>query len=292
MNKPTKKPPLVFTVDRECQLLEFLLASLKNEGRNKVKALLKYRAVSVGTKTITKFDYPLRLGQTVSITASVESAKKCPLDILYEDDDIIAVNKPAGLLSIATDKELEHTAYHILMEYVREDNVNNRVFIVHRLDRDTSGVLIIAKNEKMKHALQDKWNDLVKTRGYICVVEGTLEEKSGTLRSFLQETKTHLIYSAESGLEAITDYKVIKEGKMYSLVEVDLQTGRKNQIRVQMQDIGHSIVGDKKYGAANNPIKRLCLHANKLALIHPYTNELLTFVTPMPKGFNALLRME
>lgn len=235
------------------------------------------------------------IGQTVvvSLKADRSPAKNPLLSIIYEDDEIIAINKPAGLLSIATDKETELTAYHILMDYEREKNIKNRVYIVHRLDRDTSGVLIIAKNEKMKLLLQDNWGDIVKERGYVAVVEGKLKEKSGTLKSWLKETKTHLIYSSNKpgdGLEAITNYQVLSEGENYSLISVDLETGRKNQIRVQLQDIGHSIAGDKKYSAETNPLKRLCLHANKLAFVHPTTKELMTFETPVPKEFNRLMK--
>ena len=294
IKKPVKKPTIEFTVDKDCGLQEFLLENLKKESRNKVKALLKFKAVTVNGKCRTKFDFPLTTGQTVVVAIVVDRspAKNPLLDIIYEDDDIIAINKPAGLLSIASDTEAERTAYHILMEYEREKNINNRVYVVHRLDRDTSGILVIAKNEKMKLALQDNWGDIVKVRGYVAIVEGIPVKKTDRLKSWLKETKTHLIYSSESpkdGLEAITNYEVIKEGINYSLLNIDLETGRKNQIRVQLQDIGHSIAGDKKYSAQTNPIKRLCLHANKLALIHPYTKELMTFETPLPKEFKWLI---
>lgn len=295
MIKTPKIPTAEFIIQEPALLQEFLLNNLKNQARGKVKALLKYKAVTVNGKIVTKFDYPLKSGQTivVSLKADRSPAKNPLLSIIYEDDEIIAINKPAGLLSIATDKETELTAYHILMDYEREKNIKNRVYIVHRLDRDTSGVLIIAKNEKMKLLLQDNWGDIVKERGYVAVVEGKLKEKSGTLKSWLKETKTHLIYSSNKpgdGLEAITNYQVLSEGENYSLISVDLETGRKNQIRVQLQDIGHSIAGDKKYSAETNPLKRLCLHANKLAFVHPTTKELMTFETPVPKEFNRLMK--
>lgn len=294
VKKPVKNPTIELTVDKECGLQEFLLENLKKESRNKVKALLKFKAVTVNGKCRTKFDFPLTKGQTVVVAIVVDRspAKNPLLDIIYEDDDIIAINKPAGLLSIASDTESERTAYHILMEYEREKNIKNRVYVVHRLDKDTSGVLVIAKNEKMKLALQDNWANIVKTRGYVAIVEGVPVKKTAKLVSWLKETKTHLIYVSDtprSGLEAITNYEVIKEGINYCLLDINLETGRKNQIRVQLQEIGHPIAGDKKYGATTSPIKRLCLHANKLELIHPYTKELMTFETPLPKEFKWLV---
>lgn len=292
--KPTK-PNIELNVLEPSLLQDFLIENLKKEGRNKIKALLKYRAVSVNGKPVSKYDYQLKAGDTISVSATQDRtvAKNPLLNIIYEDDDIIAINKPAGLLSIATEKETERTAYHLLMEYVKEKDKENRVYIVHRLDRDTSGVLVIAKNEKIKLALQDHWGSIVKVRGYVAVVEGTPLKESDRLISWLKETQTHHIYSSGrkgDGLQAITNYKTIKQGTDYTLLDIDLETGRKNQIRVQLQDIGHPIAGDKKYDALTNPLKRLCLHANKLAFIHPYTNELLTLETPIPKEFNRLVK--
>lgn len=292
--KPTNKT-VELNALAPAQLQDFLIENLKSEGRNKIKALLKYRAVLVNGRPVSKYDYKLKTGDTIKVAVTQDRtvAQNPLLNIIFEDEDIIAINKPAGLLSIATDKEAERTAYHLLMEYVKEKDKENRVYIVHRLDRDTSGVLVIAKNEKIKLALQDHWGSIVKTRGYIAVVEGTPKKESDRLVSWLRETSTHHIYSSGrkgDGLEAITNYQTIKKGDDYTLLAIDLETGRKNQIRVQLQDMGHPIAGDKKYDALTNPLKRLCLHANKLAFIHPYTNELLTLETPIPKEFNRIVK--
>lgn len=286
------KPDLSFEVTEPGGLLDFLLLNLTNKSRNNVKSLLTHRAVSVDGAVITQFDTALSIGQRVDINSSdikVDKQKALP-DIIYEDSDIIVINKPAGLLTIASDKEKELTAYRLLTERVKSKSSENRIFIVHRLDRDTSGVLLFAKKEKVKIALQDNWSDLVTQRAYYAVVEGRLKEKSGSIQSWLKETKTLLVYSspkAGDGLEAITDYKVLKESKGYTLVDIRLKTGRKNQIRVHMQDIGHSVAGDKKYGSKADPLKRLGLHAYKLEFKHPFSDKIMSFETDIPESFSS-----
>ena len=292
-NEKAKKQVLEFIVAEPCGLQDFLLKNIPNKSRNNIKSLLSFKEVFVDGVVITKFDYPLKQGQKVSINSAKNRASQPNelLEIIFEDEDIIVINKPCGLLSIATESEKQQTAYHMLTDYVKQSNPNNRVFAVHRLDRDTSGVLMVAKNEKMKRALQDNWADLVKERAYVAVGEGMLEKKSSTIKSWLKETKTMLMYSApksSGGLEAITNYKVIKENKNYSLLEVSLKTGRKNQIRVHMKDIGYSVVGDKKYDSSSNPLKRLGLHANRLVVIHPFTKEVMNFEATLPKSFLGL----
>jgi 23S rRNA pseudouridine1911/1915/1917 synthase len=287
------KPDMEFVATEPMGLLDFLLLRLSNKSRNYVKSLLTHGEVSVDGRPITQYDNPLREGQRIRINQSIirEKRQTGKLDILYEDGDIIVVNKPAGLLTIASDKEKESTAYHLLTDYVRQKSPANRIFVVHRLDRDTSGVLMVAKSERIKLALQDNWADLVSDRGYMAVVEGQLEEKSGRIRSWLKETKTLLVYSSArsgDGLEAITDYKVLNEATEYSLLEIHLQTGRKNQIRVHMKDLGHSVVGDKKYGAKADPLKRLGLHAYKLEFKHPFSGRVMCFETQTPKSFTSL----
>ncbi len=289
-----KKSDMEFVVTEQSGLLDFLLLKLSNRSRNNVKSLLTHREVLVDGAVVTQYDHTLCVGQKIRISRSINRAQKQEenvLDILYEDDEIIVVNKPSGLLSIASDKEKELTAYHLLTDYVRLSNPKNRVFAVHRLDRDTSGVLMVAKNERIKLALQDNWADLVSDRGYMAIVEGQLKEKSGRIQSWLKETKTLIMYSSGKvgdGLESITNYQVIKENSEYSLLDIHLETGRKNQIRVHMKDMGHNVVGDKKYGAKTNPLKRLGLHAYKLEFKHPFTNKVMCFETPLPKSFTAL----
>jgi 23S rRNA pseudouridine1911/1915/1917 synthase len=199
-------------------------------------------------------------------------------------------NKPEGLLSVATERgrDKQTTAYSILTEYVKRRGAGNRIFVVHRLDRDTSGVLLAAKTEKMKLALQDDWARLVKTRGYTALVEGKLSEKAGTLRSRLLENSAHVVYESADGegQEAVTEYRVLRESAAYSLLDIRLHTGRKNQIRVQFSGLGHPVAGDKKYGAKTNPLGRLALHAHLLELEHPFMGKLLSFAAEVPAGFN------
>ncbi len=289
----SQKADAEFAVTEPIGLLDFLLLKLSGQSRNNVKSLLTYKQVLVDGVVVTRYDHALQAGQTIRISRSVSRVQKQAngLDIIYEDSDLIVINKPAGLLSIATDLEKEITAYHLLTEYVRMSTPKNRVFAVHRLDRDTSGVLIVAKNEKIKLALQDNWSDLVSVRGYMAVVEGRLSEKTGRIQSWLKQTKTMMMYSSDrdgDGLKAITNYQVIKENADFSLLDIQLETGRKNQIRVHMKDIGHNVVGDKKYGAKTNPLRRLGLHAYKLVLKHPFSNEVMSFEAKMPKSFLTL----
>jgi 23S rRNA pseudouridine1911/1915/1917 synthase len=296
-NKKKSKPTAgtAFVVNEPCGLLEFLFLKLTSQSKNNVKSLLTHREVFVDEKVVTQYDYHLSKGQTVRIVRSVDRGEKQkdPLQILFEDDDLIVINKPAGLLSVAADNEKEKTAYHIMTDYIRGRNPKGRIFVVHRLDRDTSGVLLFAKNEETKLALQENWDSLVSQRGYAAIVEGQLEEKSGRIHSWLKQTTTLLMYSSKKpgdGMEAITNYNVIDETTNYSLVNIQLDTGRKNQIRVHMKELGHSVVGDSKYGARTNPLKRLGLHAYVLELRHPFTNKLMHFEAEIPKSFAALFK--
>ena len=214
--------------------------------------------------------------------------RKDRIKILYEDKSIIVVSKPSHLLTISTDNEKEKTMFHKVIEYERKKNKNNKVFIVHRLDKDTSGILVFAKNERIKRQLQDNWQNT--KRYYQAVVEGNVEKKEDTIKSYLKENKALITYSTNKsdGKLAITKYKVIKTNKKYSLLDIEILTGRKNQIRVHMNDINHPIIGDKKYNAKTNPIKRLGLHANKLILQHPITKQPMTFEDKTPKEMLSL----
>lgn len=287
------KKNTILTVENETTLLPFLLENLKGQSRNNIKSLLSYRQVMVDGEPQSKHDAPLKAGMQVEIAWNKpRGSKEDELEVIYEDDYIIAVNKPAGLLSIATEREKEKTAYHMLTNYVRSRDPKSRIFVVHRLDRETSGVLVVAKSEEAKHKLQDQWNELVTRREYIAVVEGTPEKNHDSIRSNLRETKTHLMYSAESGgVPAVTNYEVIKEGALYSMLRVQIATGRKNQIRVHMQDIGHPIAGDKKYGAKTNPIGRLALHAHVLEFFYPYTQKVMILQANIPRVLQKLPKM-
>ncbi len=270
-----------FKVSQPGSLFDFLLTKYN---KKKVKNLLKYKCVKVNDQTISQFDYQLNIGDLVFVDSNQDNQ----LEILYEDNQLIVINKPSGLLSMAGGLEKEKTAYHYVSEYLKKKNKKARVFIVHRLDRETSGVLMFAKNEEIKNLLQNNWNKLVYKRGYKAIVEGRLTKKQGTIKSYLQESKTQHVYIATKGKLAITHYQVIKETKNNSLLSINLDTGRKNQIRVQLQSIGHSIIGDKKYGATTNPIKRLGLHADIFGFIHPQTKRKMEFEAKLPDEFISL----
>jgi len=215
--------------------------------------------------------------------------KKKKLDILYEDKFVIIVNKPSNLLTVATDKEKDRTLYSYVYDYLKQKNKNNKVFIVHRLDKDTSGIVIFAKDEKTKFYLQDNWDKF--KRNYVAVVNGKVEKSKGVLKSYLQETKTHLTYSVndKNGKLAITEYEKVLENKEYTMLSLNLKTGRKNQIRVQLADMGNPIVGDKKYGIKKDPIRRMALVANTLEFIHPKTKEKILIDIDIPNSFISLL---
>lgn len=213
--------------------------------------------------------------------------------ILYEDSELIAIDKPAGLLCVAADTERSATAWRQVTDYLQIRNRRARAFVVHRLDRDTSGVLLFAKNERLKLALQERWNELVCCRGYLAITVGRPVEDEGVVRSFLLENRAHMVYSApqsRGGKEAVTRYQVLESRKGYSLLAVELDTGRKNQIRVHLSEMGCPVAGDKKYGggAGGNPLGRLGLHARRLALLHPGTGRELSFEAAIPMEFERM----
>ncbi|KOY15560.1 RluA family pseudouridine synthase [Paenibacillus xylanivorans] len=284
-----QEPPRPYKVTEPDELLNFLLKHLKF-GRNAVKSILGRGQVSVDQKVVTKFNLELKPGQIVTISreGAVAAPSLTGINILHEDDDIIVIRKEAGLLSIAADKSDDLTAYRQLTEHVRRTNALNRIFIVHRLDRDTSGVMMFAKSEEVQQKLQDNWKENVQERLYVALVEGAVAKEEGTISSWLKETKTLKMYSSSrpnDGQHAITHYKRLQSNREFSLLEVRLETGRKNQIRVHMEDLGHPIAGDKKYGAQTKTLGRLGLHARVLSFIHPTSGELMKFETDIPKQF-------
>ena len=214
--------------------------------------------------------------------------KNKKMDIIYEDKELLVINKPSGLLTIATEKEKFNTLYHQAREYVKKQNPKNKIFIVHRLDKDTSGIVVFSKNEKLKFALQNNWESVAKTREYMALLCGAPKIKKGTIKNYLKESKTLHVYNTKNndGKLAITNYEVVNENKEYSLAKINILTGRKNQIRVAMSEIGCPIAGDKKYNAKKNPFRRLCLHASKLELIHPVTKKTYIFDTKYPVLFD------
>lgn len=213
------------------------------------------------------------------------------LDIIYEDKELLVVNKPAGLLTISTDKEKEKTLFHKVYMYIKKKNKNNKIFIVHRLDKDTSGLVIFAKNESIKLKLQNNWDSLAKERKYVAIVKGKLDNDKGQIISWLKETKTLLTYSStipNDGKKAITNYRVINTNDLYSFLDIEIKTGRKNQIRVHMKDIGTPILGDHKYGPKDG-FRRMYLHAYKLVVEHPVSGKILEFETDIPSEFIKLI---
>ncbi len=282
-----------FTVSEKTELMTFLMTKMEYKSRNKIKSLLGHKMVLVDGATVTQFNHPLLPGQKVQIGSGQKQKEKAPKEytIVFEDADIIVIDKQAGLLSIATDDEKRATAYSLLSQHVKKQNRDNKIFIVHRLDRDTSGLLVFAKSENVKRKMQDSWDETVLERTYIAVVEGCVEKNKDTISSFLFEGKTYKMHSSrdeEKGQKAITHYQVLKKKKEFSLLKVNLETGRKNQIRVHMQEIGHSIVGDRKYGALSNPLKRMGLHAQKLAFLHPSSGKKMYFESETPASFLKL----
>lgn len=212
------------------------------------------------------------------------------LDIIYEDKEFIVVNKPSGLLTISTDKEKEKTLFHKVYMYLKKKNKNNKVFIVHRLDKDTSGIVLFAKSETLKMKLQNNWDNLAVKRSYIAVLHGSLEKERGQIISWLKETKTLLTYSSDKpndGKKAITNYRLINTKDNLSFVDIEIKTGRKNQIRVHMRDLGNPILGDHKYGIKDG-YRTMYLHAYKLVIKHPVTGKILEFETNVPNSFIKL----
>ncbi|MFC5604554.1 RluA family pseudouridine synthase [Sporosarcina koreensis] len=289
--KNRREDSFLFTVNEEAELLPFLLDHMKKNSRNSIKSMLTRGQVTVNGRSVTKHNHQLLPGHKVEILANkaaLNESKLTGLSIIYEDDAIIVIDKEASLLSMAAKDKNERTAFSEVSAYVRRQDPRQRVFIVHRLDRDTSGILLFARSEQVKVALQDHWDEVVKERVYTALVEGNVRKDSGTIKSWLKETRTYKVYSNPTdngGQLAITHYKKIRSNRQYSLLEVKLQTGRKNQIRVHMEEIGHPVVGDKKYGSTVNPIKRLGLHATALTIVHPVTKEIMKFESQIPSSF-------
>ena len=293
----TLKPDVIETyrVAEESPLMEFLLKSMPQRKRTSVKELLKHNQIAVNGLPVTQFDTPLKPGDEVkaNLTREFRVFYHRRLKIVYEDDDIIVINKGYGLLSMGNDKVKDGTAYSILREYVKWSNPSNKIFIVHRLDRDTSGLMMFAKNEEAKTTMQHNWNNMVLNRKYVAVVEGVPDPAEGTIKSYLAENSQHEVYSTdnpEEGKLAVTRFTTIAEGKGYALLEVELDTGRKNQIRVHLSENGHPISGDRRYGAETSPIHRLALHARTLRFVHPTTRKEMNFTTPIPASFLSMVK--
>ncbi len=271
------------------ELLAYLYDNL-DMPKKKIKQYLTHGSIFVNNVKIRQYNYPIVNGMEIVIDTDSKNKTVLPFDVLFEDDNIIVVNKPAGLLTIATAKEKEKTLYHIVSEYLKSRDKNSKVFIVHRLDKDTSGIVVLAKGEKIKNQLQENWNEYVSLREYVAVVHGKLKNKSDRIVQNLNETKTNLVYVVKTGgKEAITNYNVIKENSQYSLVSINIETGRKNQIRVAFKTLGNPIVGDSKYGIKDS-YNRLYLHANRLKMYYPVIRKDILFETNNPVEFRKIMK--
>ena len=244
--------------------------------------MLKYKNISVNGKTVNSFDYNLRVKDEVEVSKEKKTTKIGNIDIVYEDSNYLVVNKPSGMLTISTDKEKNRTLYHMVREYIHSKKSREKIFIVHRLDKETSGLVLFCKDESLRDKIQENWEKVAIKREYAAVVLGTLDKKKNKLVSFLKENKANIVYVAKDGKKAVTNYEVIKENNN-SLLKVLIETGRKNQIRVQLNEIGHPIIGDKKYG--NIKGKRLLLCANRLDIKDLKTNKILSFEINVPREF-------
>ena len=269
-----------FKVLKEEIIYEFLKEKM-SLSKNSIKNLLTNKYVYVNNKCITKYDYNLKINDIVEIKSTNQ------LDIIYEDKDMIVVNKPYGLLTVSTEKEKDKTLYKMVSNYVKRNNKNNKIFIINRIDKDTSGIVMFSKNEKIKELYQNNWNKIVKERKYIAIVNGILKEKEGEIKSNLIEDKNHIVHSSKNGKEAITKYKVLKEKNNISLLDINILTGRKNQIRVHMKEKNTPILGDSKYGQKVKD--RMYLHAYKLSLVNPKTKKIMEFKTQIPEDFNKII---
>lgn len=282
-----------YRVSEPGELMEFLMKKMAGISRTRVKALLTNRVVLVDNTIQTLYNYPLQPGMCVQISREKHKHEfhHPMLKILYEDAYIIVVEKKEGLLSVATERQKERTAQHILNEYVKRIHKGNRIYVVHRLDRETSGIMMYAKDEKTQHTLRDNWHDLVRDRRYVTIVQGEMEQDEGTVCSWLTDRKLYVSSSPtdDGGKYSVTHYHTIKRANGFSLLELQLETGRKNQIRVHMQSLGHPVVGDERYGCEMNPLGRLALHAFKLCFYHPVTHEWMEFETPYPTPFKTLM---
>ncbi len=292
---PKDKPKQTsIRVKEPMELMTFLGFHFNGKSRTALKSMLGQKHVCVNGKVVTQFNHQLQVGDSVTLNSGkVEyELRSTRVKVVYEDDYLIIIDKQEGLLAVATDeRKKETTAFNIVSNYLKKKDPRNRLFVVHRIDRETSGLLMFAKTKEMQLALQDNWHENIRERVYVAVVEGVPDNEEDTIVSYLRESKAFKIHSSNSsdeGKEAVTHYRVVRKTDKYALLKVELETGRKNQIRVHMQEIGHPIIGDKKYGAGPSPIGRIALHARSIAFNHPVTKEPLRFETPIPKKFMSL----
>lgn len=280
----------------ETGLLAFVASRMAGRSRNDLKTWLRHGHLRIDGTVTTAFDAPVATGSTVELNLGRPFVvfRHPRMQLVYEDDDVIVVNKGYGLLSVGTQShKKEESAYDILRAYVKQQNPANKLFVVHRLDRDTSGLMMFAKTEEAMETLRHNWNNMVLDRTYVALLEGYLEPDKGFRKSRLAENSQFVVYSTddpEEGKLAVTHWNVLRRGNGLSLVEFSLDTGRKNQIRVHASEMGHPISGDRKYGARDSRLHRLCLHARTLRFAHPVTRKDMRFEIPVPPKFLSAVR--
>ncbi|MCI6619029.1 MAG: RluA family pseudouridine synthase [Prevotella sp.] len=284
-----------YQVGQAAKLLDWLMENLKGESRTKIKATLQGHGIKVNGKERTRFDHPLAPGDRISVSLTKKNRdqfKSRYLKIVYEDRHLVVIEKQAGILSMAAG----HSSLNVktvLDGYFRQTRQRCTAHVVHRLDRDTSGLLVYAKDKETELAMESDWHHIVYDRRYVAVVSGEMEQDEGTVASWLKDNKAYITYSSDTdngGKYAVTHYHVLRRTTDYSLVEYRLETGRKNQIRVHSADLGHPVCGDIKYGNGDDPCGRLCLHAYILCFYHPVTHERMEFETPIPPAFLHLFK--
>lgn len=284
----------VYTVEEDAQLLDWLIANLKGLSCNKVKDTLHGRGIKVNGKIVTQFDYPLTRGMKISVSKSKknDTFKSRYVNLVYEDPYLVVIEKKPGILSMAAGHKSLNVKT-VLDDYFRQTKQRCTAHVVHRLDRDTSGLMVYAKDMQTEQTLEHEWHNIVYDRRYVAVVSGEMEEDEGTIANWLKDNKAYVTYSSpvdNGGKYAVTHFHVLDRTTEHSLVEYKLETGRKNQIRVHSADMNHPVCGDVKYGNGDDPIHRLCLHAYMLHFFHPVTRARMEFETPIPSQFRMLFK--
>lgn len=288
-NTKTTNKYIELLVKKPEPLMQFLLGSMHGISRNKIKDILSGHGVIVDKQIVTRYDYPLKPGMLVYVSRHKRNTELNSkyVRIVYEDKFLIVIEKNIGILSMGNNSN-QYCVKTVLDEYFKRRHFKCTAHVVHRLDRETSGLMVYAKDINTQRIFEENWHDIVTDRRYIAIVSGKMEKEGGTISSWLKDNKAFITYSSQTdngGKYAITHFHTLQTTDNYSLVELKLETGRKNQIRVHMQDIGHPVAGDSKYGNGSNPINRLALHAFKLNFYHPVTHEWLEFSTPYPTSF-------
>lgn len=284
-----------FRVEQPAPLLDWLLQHVHHLSRSKVKATLQGRGIRVDGKVVTQFDYPLKAGQKVTVSRTKQNNsifKNRYVKIVYEDQYLVVIEKNVGVLSMAAG----HSSLNvkaILDDYFKQTRQKCTAHVVHRLDRDTSGLMVYAKDKRTELLLEEDWHNIVYDRRYVAVVSGEMRETDGVIANWLTDNKAYFTYSSpvdNGGKYAVTHFHVLARSPRYSLVEYRLETGRKNQIRVHSADMGHPVCGDVKYGNGDDIIGRLCLHAYILCFYHPVTHRRMEFATPIPPAFRTVFK--